>query len=101
MAGQGIAVRFDYADGGLASRDGKPLKWFEIAGPDGVYHPAEATILADGTSLLLTSAQVAKPDRARFAWSSVAEPNLMNRAGLPAAAFNTHWPKNLKPGERP
>jgi sialate O-acetylesterase len=101
VTNKGITVHFDYADGGLASRDGKPLNWFEIAGPDGVYHPAEVTISADGTSLLLTSAQVAKPDRARFAWSSVAEPNLMNRAGLPAAAFNTHWPKNLKPGEKP
>ena len=100
VADQGIAVHFDYADGGLTSRDGKPLNWFEIAGPDGVYQPAKATISADGTSLLLTSPKVAKPGRARFAWSSIAEPNLMNRKGLPAAAFNTHWPKNLKPGEK-
>ena len=98
---KGIAVRFDHTGGGLASRDGKPLNWFEIAGSDGVYQPAEATISADGTSLLLTNSKVAKPDRARFAWASIAEPNLMNRAGLPAAAFNTHWPRNLKPGEKP
>jgi len=98
---KGLVISFEHTGGGLASRDGKPLNWFEIAGSDGLYQPAEATISADGTSLLLTSPKVAKPDRARFAWSPIAEPNLMNREGLPAAAFNTHWPKNLRPGEKP
>jgi sialate O-acetylesterase len=91
---QGIAVSFDHTGGGLASRDGKPLDWFEVAGSDGVYQPAQAAISNDGKSLLLTSEKVAKPDRARFAWAQNAEPNLMNREGLPAAAFNTHWPKD-------
>ncbi len=98
---KGIVIILARTGGGLASRDGKPLNWFEVAGPDGVYESAEATISADGTSLHLTSVKVGKPDRARFAWSPIAEPNLMNREGLPAAAFNTHWPKNLRPGEKP
>jgi sialate O-acetylesterase len=88
-----VLLRFDHSGGGLASRDGKPLSHFEIAGPDGIYQPAVATISESGKSILLTSPAVPKPDRARFAWSQTAEPNLMNKEGLPAAAFNTHWPK--------
>jgi sialate O-acetylesterase len=89
---QGIAVRFDFIGGSLTTRDGKAPTWFEIAGPDAVYQAAEAKISEDGKWLLLTNKAIAKPDRARFAWSQIAEPNLMNREGLPAAAFNTHWP---------
>ena len=91
---QGIAVRFNHIGGGLRTRDEKPPTWFEIAGSDGVYQPADAKISEDGTWIQLTSAAVPKPDRARFAWSQIAEPNLMNSEGLPAAAFNTHWPVN-------
>jgi sialate O-acetylesterase len=87
----GIAIRFDHIGGGLVSRDGKPLTHFEIAGADGVYQPAEAAIIG-GKTILVSSPSVPKPERARFAWSQVAEPNLMNKEGLPAAAFITHLP---------
>ncbi len=97
MTEQGIAVRFDHCGGGLTTRDGKPSTWFEIAGANGVYQPADAKVSADGKSLLLSSAAVPQPDRARFAWSQIAEPNLMNKEGLPATAFNTHWPKGSDP----
>lgn len=89
---QGIAIRFDHTGGGLATRDGKTPDWFEIAGADAAYQKAEAKISDDGKWILLSSPAVPKPDRARFAWSQLAEPNLMNKEGLPAAAFNTHWP---------
>lgn len=91
---EGIAIRFDHLGGGLVTRDGNAPNWFEIAGPDEQYHPADAKISDDGTWILLTSTNVPKPDRARFAWSQIAEPNLMNKAGLPAASFNTHWPED-------
>lgn len=100
VTGQGIAISFQHPGGGLASRDGKPLDHFEVAGSDGLFRPARATISADGKSLVLSSPEVPKPDRARFAWSQVAEPNLMNREGLPAAAFHTHWPKDPTLGAR-
>ncbi len=90
----GIAIGFDQIGGGLTTRDGGPPNWFEIAGQDAVYQPAEAKISADGKSILLTNGTIPKPDRARFAWSQIAEPNLINREGLPAAAFNTHWPND-------
>ena len=96
----GVAVRFDHLGGGLVTRDGKVPNWFEVAGPDGAYQPADAKISPDGKWILLTSGSVAKPDRARFAWSQIAEPNLMNKEGLPAAAFNTHWPDNPALGKK-
>ena len=97
--GQGILVRFDHTGGGLVSRDGKPLSWFEIAGADGQYHPARAEITDDGKSVILTSAAVLEPQRARFAWSHIAEPNLINQEGLPAGAFLTH-PEEIAAAKR-
>ena len=92
VAESGITIGFDHTGSGLTTRDGKPPTLFEIAGIDENYLPADAQIAADGTTLFLTNTAVAKPDRARFAWSQIAEPNLINKEGLPAAAFNTHWP---------
>ena len=92
-----IRVKFDHAGGGLASRDGKPLTHFEIAGKDGIFHPAEAKI--DGSSVLISSAAVPEPRRARFAWSKLAIANLMNKEGLPTTAFHTHWPVDPDMGE--
>ncbi len=87
-----VLLHFHHTGSGLASRDGDPLSHFEIAAADDVFQPATATISEDGKTILLTSPSVPKPDRARFAWSQIAEPNLMNKEGLPAGAFHTHWP---------
>jgi sialate O-acetylesterase len=95
--GNAVRVKFEHIGGGLASRDGKPLSHFEIAGRDAVFHPAQAKI--DGDSVVLTSAAVPEPRRARFAWSKVAIHNLMNKEGLPATAFHTHWPVDPDLGE--
>ena len=95
--GGAIRVKFDHSGQGLASRDGKPLTHFEIAGKDGVFHPAEAKI--DGSSVLISAATVLEPRRARFAWSKLAIANLMNQDGLPATAFHTHWPVDPDLGE--
>jgi len=62
------------------------LTWFEIIDADeGGFVKAEAKI--DGSSVLLTASEVKKPVAMRFAWNMLAEPNLMNKAGLPASAF--------------
>jgi len=82
-----IRVRFDYVGGGLASRDGRPLNWFEIAGDDRKFVKAEATI--DGDSVVVRSATVSRPVAVRFGWNRAAEPNLMNKEGLPASPFRT------------
>jgi sialate O-acetylesterase len=90
MAAQGSTLRvtFDHTGAGLSSRDGKPIGWFEIADADGGgFKKATATI--DGASVLLTAPEVKNPVAVRFAWAMLAEPNLMNSAGLPASAFRS------------
>jgi sialate O-acetylesterase len=86
IEGDKLRVTFDNAAAGLASRDGKSLTWFEILDADeGGFVPAEARI--DGSSVVLSSSDVKHPVAMRFAWSMLAEPNLVNSAGLPAGAF--------------
>ena len=86
LEGNALRVTFEETAGGLASRDGQPLTWFEIIDADeGGFVKAEAKI--DGSSVLLTASEVEKPVAMRFAWNMLAEPNLMNKAGLPASAF--------------
>lgn len=90
VEGSAIRVKFDHAASGLASRDGKPLSHFEIAGRDGIFQPAEAKI--EGEAVLISAAAEPEPRRARFAWSKLAIANLMDKDGLPATSFHTHWP---------
>jgi sialate O-acetylesterase len=87
IEGDTIRVRFRHCAGGLTSRDGEPLTWFTIAGADGRFVPAEATI--DGDSILVRNEKVAHPKHVRFAWHQIAEPNLAGGTGLPASAFRT------------
>ncbi len=72
--------------GGLKASDGKPLSHFEVAGKDGKWHPAKATIVY-GDHLIVSSDAVKQPVHVRYGWNELAEPNLVNRAGLPASPF--------------
>ncbi len=83
--GRRIRIRFDNVGGGLASRDGKPLSRFELIGKETDFVPAEAVI--DGDTVVVSSPEVEDPMAIRFAWHKLAEPNLMNKEGLPAGAF--------------
>lgn len=71
----------------LKSTDGKALTWFEIAGKDGKFYPANAVI--KGKKIHVSSEKVVNPKDVRFAWHETAQPNLTNAKGLPAAQFNT------------
>ncbi len=87
VEGGAMRMQFSHVAGGLVAKDG-PLKTFEIAGPDGKYVPAEATI--DGDAVVLRNSAVAMPIAARYAWANYpAGCNLYNAAGLPAAPFRT------------
>lgn len=91
VSGDKAILEFDNTDGGLMSKDGKPLTWFEIAGADGKFVPAEAKITGKD-AVEVSSAEVKEPKAVRFAWDETAEPNLCNKAGLPAEPFNTQMP---------
>ena len=91
VSGNAIRVKFSHPGGGLVAKDG-PLKWFTIAGADGKFVPAEATI--EGDTVVVTAAGIATPAAVRYAWDNYPEGcNLYNAAGLPAAPFRTdRWP---------
>lgn len=83
-------VSLDFAQG-LTSRDDQPLTWFELAGPDGRWKPASASL--DGDTVILTADGIQTPTQVRFAWHESAMPNLTNAAGLPAVPFRWQLPQ--------
>ena len=83
-----IRLNFNSIGSGLMARDDEPLTWFEIAGEDKNFVKADATI--EGDTIVVSSEAVTQPVAARFGWHQTAEPNLVNKEGLPASPFRTH-----------
>lgn len=82
-----LRLHFAHVGGGLVAKDGA-LKTFEVAGADGVFVAADATI--EGESVVVRSAAVAEPVAVRYAWANWPEgANFFNAAGFPAAPFHT------------
>jgi sialate O-acetylesterase len=81
----GMRVWFDHA-AGLNAHGGAPTG-FEVAGSDRKFVPAEARI--DGSSVLVSSAQIEHPAYVRYGWSDNPSCNLYNSAGLPASPFRS------------
>ena len=64
---------------------------FQIAGPDRVWHWADAKI--SGDEVIVSSPEVRHPVAVRYAWSVNPVCNLFNSEGLPAWPFRTDsWP---------
>jgi sialate O-acetylesterase len=80
-------VKFEHTHGGLVSKDGQPLNWFTLAGVDGKFISAEATIVGD--TVEVSAPEIKRPCAVRFAWAETAQPNLFNAAGLPALPFQS------------
>jgi sialate O-acetylesterase len=90
VEGNKIRLSFDHVDGGLVARDGA-LTDFTIAGKDKSFVDAKAVI--DGDTIVVSSGKIKKPVSVRFGWTNTAEPNLFNKAMLPASPFRTDdWP---------
>jgi sialate O-acetylesterase len=87
IRGAEVTLFFDNTDGGLISKDGQPLTWFTMAGPDGKFVPAQAVIQND--TVVVTAPGVTEPIAVRFAWDETAQPNFFNQSGLPAVPFRT------------
>ncbi len=87
VEGNTIRLTFDHVGSGLTSRDEEPLTWFQIAGEDKEFVEAKATI--DGDTVIVSSDAIANPIAVRFGWHQSAEPNFVNKEGLPASPFRT------------
>ncbi len=87
VKGATIRISFDHVGSGLASRDGKPLTWFQVAGKDRKFVSARAKI--DGNTVVVSSPTTTRPVAVRFGWDKGAQPNFMNREKLPAVPFRT------------
>jgi sialate O-acetylesterase len=85
--GNKIRLQFAHVGTGLKARDDKPLSEFQIAGADGKFVPAEAVI--DGNEVVVQAKDVESPTQVRFGWRYIANPNLINKEGLPASPFQT------------
>jgi sialate O-acetylesterase len=80
-----LRLTFEGWGGGLVGREGDSLSWFDIAGADGQFVHAMATI--EGSTVRVWSDQVAVPTRVRYGFATEAEPELFNAEGLPASPF--------------
>ena len=82
-----IVLSFDHIGTGLDAIDDLDLTHFEIAGEDGKFVPAKATM--EGERVVVAAEAVPAPVHVRFGWDQLAQPNLANKEGFPASPFNT------------
>lgn len=82
--GSSLRLHFDYAEG-LCAASSSRISGFEVAGPDGIYHLAEAAI--EGKTVVVKSKNVKEPCAVRYAFRPFPVGNLENGAGLPASTF--------------
>ena len=83
--GGSIRVYFDHAQGLMAK--GGAVTGFEVAGRDGKYSAATATI--EGATVVASSPDVPNPVRVRYGWANSPQCNLFNGEGLPASPFTS------------
>ena len=79
-----IIVHFNHTDGGLVGRDGD-LREFEILDEAGNWVLAQANIKENVVQVKVGS--VKSPRGLRYAYKNDSNPNLFNKAGLPASCF--------------
>lgn len=86
-----ITAHFLPFAGALATLDGHPLKGFEVAGPDGIFHPASAFI--SGSEVKATSPSVKHPMAIRMGYAPY-KPTNLSAGGVPASPFRSdRWPQ--------
>ena len=98
VEGDTIRLRFDFVGSGLMAKDEQSLTWFEIAGEDKQF--VAATAMIDDDTIVVSSDAVENPVAVRFGWHQSAEPNLVNKEGLPASPFRTHPWETVKKVDR-
>ncbi len=86
VTGSTANLYFSNARNGLSSF-GKPLSLFEVAGPDKVFHPAQAIITNNG--ITVSAVQVRQPVAVRYAFKDFIVGDLFSNEGLPVSSFRT------------
>lgn len=87
FAGDTATVEFDGFKGDLVVK-GDSIQGFELAGPDGKYQPAAATL--QGRRVLVKSPAIPTPKTLRYLWANSPEAvTLFSAAGLPASPFRS------------
>ena len=91
-SGSFAQARYGSADERVEKAENGVLMGFQIAGPDRVWHWADARIEGNG-EVVVSSPEVPQPVAVRYAWSINPVCNLYNSEGLPAWPFRTDdWP---------
>jgi len=90
VEGDKARLFFDHVGGGIVANG--ELAHFTIAGADGKFVPAQATI--DGDTILVSNGTLSRPVAVRYGWNDTDESSFGNREGLPAASFQTDAPIN-------
>ncbi|MDF3128304.1 sialate O-acetylesterase [Kiritimatiellaeota bacterium B1221] len=89
---ESLILHFRDAGDGLRTLDQKKPRGFQIAGEDQKFYPATADMIAPD-QIRVSAPQVLKPVAVRHAWSSTADFNVVNSAGLPFSTYRTDsWP---------
>ncbi len=86
VEGNKAILSFDHVGKGLEARDGA-LKGFAVCGEDRKFVWANAEIV--GSTVVVSSPQVAIPVAVRFGWADCPVVNFWNKDGLPASPFRT------------
>lgn len=94
IEGDRIRVTFENTGSGLVAKGGV-LRRFAVAGEDGVFYWADASI--EGNDVIVHSAMVPAPLVVRYAWdNNPIDANLFNKEGFPASGFRSDIPVYLQ-----
>lgn len=87
-----IVVTFANDMRGMAhySDSGGPVRGFEVAGPDRIFHPVNATAHFD--DIRLDCSEIADPVAVRYAFHNFSDADLKSTFGIPVPSFRTdNW----------
>ena len=79
-----VLLTFRYGEG-MHSSHSKNIEGFELAGADGIYHPAQAEVTATGVEV--SCKKVKHPQAVRYGWQAFTKANMVNGANMPCSTF--------------